>query len=128
MNDEITQKKTKLLYTIGEVAEMFDVNVSLIRHWSNYFDILKPTTNKKGNRLYSPQDIENIKMIYNLVKERGIHLKEAQAFLKKNRTKVENNVVVLEKLMNIKAMLTEVLLNLDDQTNSDDTYYNTKWK
>ena len=56
----------KLFYSMGEVSEMFDVNPSLIRFWEQKFDILKPDKNKKGNRLFTPKDVENLKLIYYL--------------------------------------------------------------
>jgi DNA-binding transcriptional MerR regulator len=76
----------KIYYTIGEVAEMFQVNTSHIRFWSNEFDVIKPSTNKKGNRLYTHSDIENLKKIYHLVKEKGFTLKGAKVELKKAAT------------------------------------------
>ena len=66
------RKRKKIYYTMGEVSEMFDVNPSLIRFWEQKFDILKPDKNKKGNRLFTPADIENLKLIYHLVKENGM--------------------------------------------------------
>lgn len=88
----------KLYYTIGEVASMFDVNTSHIRFWSKEFDIIKPATNKKGNRLYTHSDIENFKKIYHLVKEKGFTLKGAKTELKemKARPKEEEAVIVSE--------------------------------
>ena len=87
----------KIYYSIGEVAEMFQVNTSHIRFWSNEFDVIKPSTNKKGNRLYTQSDIDNLKKIYHLVKEKGFTLKGAKIELKKMasgmkeaNTKVEN--------------------------------------
>lgn len=65
------RKSRKIYYTMGEVSEMFDVNPSLIRFWEQKFDILKPDKNKKGNRLFTPKDVENLKLIYHLVKENG---------------------------------------------------------
>ena len=62
----------KLYYTIGEVAEMFNVNTSLIRYWEKEFDIIKPKKNKKGNRFFTVEDIENFNIIYYLVKELGL--------------------------------------------------------
>ena len=73
----------KIYYTIGEVADMFQVNTSHIRFWSNEFDVIKPSTNKKGNRLYTQSDIENLRKIYHLVKEKGFTLKGAKVELKK---------------------------------------------
>ena len=61
------RKSRKIYYTMGEVSEMFDVNPSLIRFWEQKFDILKPDKNKKGNRLFTPKDVENLKLIYHLV-------------------------------------------------------------
>ena len=60
------RKSRKIYYTMGEVSEMFDVNPSLIRFWEQKFDILKPDKNKKGNRLFTPKDVENLKLIYYL--------------------------------------------------------------
>ena len=67
----------KLYYSMGEVAEMFDVNRSLIRHWETKFDCLRPHKNKKGNRMFTPDDVEKLKQIYHLVKEQGMTLEGA---------------------------------------------------
>ena len=67
---------------MGEVSEMFDVNPSLIRHWESKFEVLKPQKNKKGNRMFTPEDVENLKLIYHLVKERGMTLDGARRALK----------------------------------------------
>jgi DNA-binding transcriptional MerR regulator len=77
----------KLYFTIGEVAKMFDVNTSHIRFWSKEFDVIKPATNKKGNRLYTQSDIDNFKKIYHLVKEKGFTLKGAKVELKTEKHK-----------------------------------------
>ena len=82
----------KLYYAISEVAAMFDVNVSLIRFWENEFDILKPKKNKKGNRLFTPEDIECLKIIYNLVKEQGLTLDGAKKYMKENRSSVKHEI------------------------------------
>ena len=76
------KKVEKLYYSIGEVADMFNVNTSLIRFWEKEFDVIKPKKNKKGNRFFTIQDIENIKLIYHLVKERGMTLSGAKKKLK----------------------------------------------
>ena len=78
----------KLYYTIGEVAQMFKVNTSHIRFWSKHFDAINPTTNKKGNRLYTSADIEIIGRIYDLVKVKGYTLKGAQVELKNMKKKM----------------------------------------
>ena len=75
----------KLYFSIGEVASMFNVNTSHIRFWSKEFDVIRPATNKKGNRMYTQSDIENFKKIYHLVKEKGFTLKGAKTELKDNK-------------------------------------------
>jgi DNA-binding transcriptional MerR regulator len=101
-------KIEKLYYTIGEVAELFHVKTSLIRFWEKEFDIIKPQKNKKGNRLFTPQDIENFHLIYHLVKERGMTLKGAQKKLKENREDTINNFQVIRSLESIKDLLIEI--------------------
>ena len=78
----------KLYYTIGEVANIFGVNTSHIRFWSNEFDVIRPATNKKGNRLYTKDDIDNFRKIYHLVKEKGFTLRGAKTELKDLRQRV----------------------------------------
>lgn len=102
------QKVEKLFYTIGEVAEMFKVNTSLIRFWEREFDIIRPKKNKKGNRLFTKEDIDNFHLIYHLVKERGMTLKGAQKKLKENREDTINNLEVIKSLNNLKKMLLEI--------------------
>lgn len=100
----------KLYYTMGEVAELFDVNQSLIRHWETQFSILRPKRNKKGNRLFTPQDLEHLKMIYHLVKERGMTLEGARKALRKApaRGGVDRDAELMERLQQIRALLVEV--------------------
>lgn len=71
---EIVHPKGKIYYSMGEVSEMFDVKPSLLRYWEQEFDIIKPHRNKKGNRLYTPQDVDNIKIVYHLLKERKMKI------------------------------------------------------
>ncbi len=103
-----TKEIEKYLYTIGEVAKMFDVNTSLIRFWEGEFDIIKPQKNKKGNRLFTKKDIDNFHIIYHLVKERGMTLKGAQQKLKENREDTINNADVVAKLQHIKSVLLDI--------------------
>ena len=79
----------KLYFTIGEVAQMFNVNTSHIRFWSKEFEVIRPATNKKGNRLYTQSDLENFKKIYHLVKEKGFTLKGAKSELKDSKSKIK---------------------------------------
>lgn len=101
-------KPEKLYYSIGEVASMFDVNTSLIRYWEKEFDIIKPKKNKKGNRLFTAADVENLRIIYHLVKERGYTLQGAKDKLKDNKDDVSDNVELIARLENIKAFLIEL--------------------
>ena len=100
----------KLYYSMGEVAEMFDVNQSLIRHWESQFSVLRPKRNKKGNRLFTPQDVENLKRIYHLVKECGMTLEGAKRAMRGQRAGkgVSRDVELMERLQRIRALLVEV--------------------
>ena len=102
---------TKVYYSIGEVAAMFDVNNSLIRFWEKEFDIIKPKKNKKGNRLFTKEDVNNYQKIYFLVKERGYTLKGAKEKLKGNPEDLENQKQIVSKLHKVKSFLH----NLKDQ-------------
>ncbi|MFI3289449.1 MAG: MerR family transcriptional regulator [Rikenellaceae bacterium] len=105
-------EQKKIFYSMGEVAEMFDVNASLIRHWEGQFDIIKPTRNKKGNRLFTAQDVENFKLIYHLVKERRMTLEGAKKALKKGSivkgSSINRDVLIVERLQNLRSLLVEV--------------------
>jgi DNA-binding transcriptional MerR regulator len=101
-------KVEKLYYSIGEVAAMFQVNTSLIRFWEKEFDIIKPKKNKKGNRLFTQQDIDNFHIIYHLVKEKGMTLKGAKKKIKENKEDTEHNFEIIKSLENIREMLIGV--------------------
>ena len=101
-------KVEKLYYSIGEVAEMFNVNTSLIRFWEKEFDVIKPKKNKKGNRLFTKEDIDNFHIIYNLVKERGMTLKGAKKKMKENKEDTEHNFEIIKSLESIRELLIEV--------------------
>jgi DNA-binding transcriptional MerR regulator len=101
-------KIEKVYYSISEVAELFEVNQSLIRFWEKEFDILKPQKNKKGNRLFTKNDLENLKLIYHLVRERGYTLQGAREKLKQNRENVVNTVQMISSLNRVKEFLLEL--------------------
>lgn len=109
---EIEHKKNKVYYTMGEVAEMFDVNPSLLRYWEQEFDILKPHRNKKGNRLFTPKDVDNIRVIYHLLKERKMKIEVARKYLRDNRKEVDRDTEITERLMHIRAILQEIRQDL----------------
>ena len=105
-------KIEKLYYSIGEVAKLFDVNTSLIRFWEKEFPIIKPHKNKKGNRLFTPADVENFHLIFHLVKERGLTLKGAQKKLEENKEDTIDNFEVVSRLQDIKAQLLFIKDNM----------------
>jgi DNA-binding transcriptional MerR regulator len=102
----------KLYYTIGEVADMFNVNTSLIRFWEKEFDIINPKKNAKGNRLFQQKDIETFHLIYHLVKERGMTLKGAASILKDKRDESLKNLEIIKNLKSIKETLISLRDNL----------------
>jgi DNA-binding transcriptional MerR regulator len=102
------KKVEKLYYSIGEVAEMFQVKPSLIRFWEKEFDIIKPKKNKKGNRFFTVQDIDNFRLIFHLVKEKGLTLQGARKKLKENKDDTTNNFEVIKTLTDIKSLLLEI--------------------
>ena len=105
----LKKKKTeKLFYSIGEVAELFEVNPSLIRYWEKEFHILKPQKNSKGNRQYTSRDLDTLRIIYHLVKERGYTLEGARDKLRRNRGEVEKNVEIADTLVRVKDFLLEI--------------------
>lgn len=100
----------KLFYSMGEVAEMFDVNPSLLRYWEEQFPALKPKRNRKGNRHYTPEDVELLKQIYHLVKERGMRLEGARKALREQRKAGGEfrPAELMERLQQIRALLEQV--------------------
>ncbi|MEN8703292.1 MAG: MerR family transcriptional regulator [Polaribacter sp.] len=98
----------KRYYKIGEVATAFNVNASLIRFWEKEFDIITPKKNKKGNRLFTKEDIHNFKLIFNLVKERGYTLDGAKMQLKKNPESTFNKQEIINRLESVKAELLQI--------------------
>ena len=99
---------TKRYYSMGEVTAMFGVNASQIRFYEKEFDILQPKKNKKGNRMFRPEDIESLKIIFNLVKEKGFTLQGAKDYLKENQKEARENQRVISSLEKLKGFLLEV--------------------
>lgn len=98
----------KRYYSIGELAKAFDVNASLIRFWDKEFDILKPKKNAKGNRMFTPEDVKNLQLIYHLVKERGFTLEGAKIHLKEGQKKTLDKFEIISKLEGIKSQLQQI--------------------
>ena len=109
----------KLFYTMGEVAEMFDVNPSLIGYWGTQFPALKPHRNKKGNRLFTPADLETLKRIYHYVKECGMTLEGANRALRGDRSQApegSGDTELLERLHSLRSMLIAVRDSLGEDS------------
>jgi DNA-binding transcriptional MerR regulator len=108
-DDEDLFKKS--YYSIGDVAAMFNVNVSLIRYWENEFDILKPKKNAKGDRHFRPEDVKNLKLIYHLLRERKYTIEGAKEFLKTNK-KASEKFEMIKSLQKLKSFLLELKAGL----------------
>lgn len=101
----------KRYYTMGEVTEMFNVNASQIRFYEKEFDVLQPKKNKKGNRLFTNEDIENLKVIFHLVDEKGFTLKGAKEHMRKSGAGEKDTQKVIDSLEKLK----DFLLKLNDE-------------
>jgi DNA-binding transcriptional MerR regulator len=107
--DEILFQKQ--YYTMGEVAEMFRVNQSLLRFWEAEFNILQPKKNKKGDRYFRPVDIKNLHLIYHLLRQRKYTIEGAKDFLK-NNSRAEEKFETIKKLEEVRHFLLEMKANL----------------
>ena len=107
-------KNLKLYYSIKEVAEMFDLNESTLRYWEQEFPFLKPKVSGAAKiRQYQEKDIEQIRLIHNLVKERGFKIAAARKILTQNRKGVEKKADVLERLISVRAELQALKKQMD---------------
>ena len=104
-DDEILFQKQ--YYTISEVAQWFKVNTSLLRYWENEFDILKPRKTRKGDRLFRPEDVKNLQLIYFLLRQRKFSLEGAKQYLKENKSKADAQMVLIQSLTKFRSFLLE---------------------
>ncbi|WP_026464591.1 MerR family transcriptional regulator [Adhaeribacter aquaticus] len=95
----------KQYYSIGEVAAMFEVAPSLIRFWETEFEVLRPKKSKKGNRLFTPKDIENLRIVYHLVKERGFTIQGAREVLKNKGVQTKDKFEIIQSLEKVREFL-----------------------
>ena len=98
----------KLYYSIGEVAEIFNVAPSLIRFWESEFDIIKPKKNRKGNRQFTKEDIDNVRTIYHLVKEKGFTLQGAKEMLRNDNNSLKDRIELIDSLKSVRKFLVEL--------------------
>lgn len=100
-----TDKKLKLYYSIKEVAQMLNVSESMLRFWEKEIPMIKPKTTGNNIRQYTQEDIENIRVVYNLVKVRGFKLAAARKMLKENKQTVDSDAKVMELLIKLRDEL-----------------------
>ncbi len=105
---------TKLYYSIGEVAEMFDVSPSLIRYWESEFKYLKPQKNSKGDRRFTKQNIDQLNTIYHLVKEKGYTLDGARREIKEKRKVLQRQQELIKRLSRLKNNLAALRKSLKE--------------
>lgn len=113
---EIVHPKGKIYYSMGEVAELFGVNASLLRFWEEEFPILKIAKNSRGHRIYTTADVDNIRLIYYLVKEQGMTLEGAKKRIRQNRDGVNRDAEIVEHLRSIRNMLAALREELGGDT------------
>jgi len=109
----LDEKTGKLYYSIGEVSQMFEVNASLIRFWEKEFSVIKPKKNKKGNRLFTQKDVDNFRLIYHLVKEKGFTLEGAKKQLREKGEAIEKEAEMLKSLKKIRSFLMDLKAELN---------------
>lgn len=105
---DFDKEPDRLYFPIGDVADMFQVNTSLIRFWEKEFDILQPKKNKKGNRLFTAEDVANLRVIFHLVKEKGYTLEGAKKMLEQKEGTIKKEVEIKDSLLRIKKFLEEL--------------------
>ena len=108
-------KAEKLYYSIGEVAELLGESTSLVRFWTDSFsNFVRPERNAKGDRKYTPKDIENLRIIHHLVKDKKMTLEGAAARMKGNKEGLDNRAEVVQRLKGIKEMLQDIAKSIDE--------------
>lgn len=108
------ENSKKLYYSLRDVARHFDVNESLLRFWETEFDIISPRKTPGGTRQYTKEDIENIAVVYHLVKEKGLTLEGARQTLRNKKDEETRKIQVIQKLENIRKELMEIEREFDN--------------
>ncbi|MGP1420196.1 MAG: MerR family transcriptional regulator [Tannerella sp.] len=117
------QKVEKLYFSIGEVAQQFGLNESTLRFWEKEFDEISPRKTKKGTRYYRQEDIEQIRLIYHLVKERGMTLSGARRKLKENRETTVRILEISDRLQGVRAALVSMIEALNKAEKEQENNY-----
>ncbi|MDR0507401.1 MAG: MerR family transcriptional regulator [Dysgonamonadaceae bacterium] len=118
-------KQEKIFYSIREVADMFGVNQSLLRYWEKEFSSIKPTKTVKGTRQYNKEDIEAIRLVHYLVKEKGLTLAGAKQKLKENKESVVQTEAIVGYLKNIKSELMGLKIEFEEMEKQYDKMINS---
>ena len=105
----------KRYYSIGEIANMFDVNASLLRFWETEFAVLQPKKNHKGDRHYTKQDLDTVRLIHELVKQKGFTLQGARDFIRTKQHKKQEHAEVIATLQKLRTFLTDLRDGLDEK-------------
>lgn len=108
----------KLYYSMGEVTEMLDVEPTAIRYWCSQFSCLRPKRNAKGNRMFTKQDVERLKRIHHLLKEKKMTIEGAQKAMRKSASIPEGEdreIALLEQLQSLRAALLEMIEGLGEE-------------
>ncbi len=113
--EEIVHPKGKIYYSMGEVCDLFGVNASLLRFWESEFPILKIAKNSRGHRIYTPADVDNLRLIYHLVKEKGMTLEGAKKRIRQNKDGESHEAEIIERLRGIRNMLAALREELGDE-------------
>jgi DNA-binding transcriptional MerR regulator len=108
-------KIEKIFFTISEVSALLGVKPSLIRFWDKEFSVVKLRKNQKGNRIFTKDDIQQLRVIYHLVKEKGMTLKGAEHLLMKNREGTTRTAEVIERLLDIKQQIADIRNEMHDE-------------
>lgn len=119
---EETSKTNKLYYSIKEVAEMIGENESLLRYWEKEFPSIRPKKTGRNIRQYTQEDIDNIRLIYSLVKEKGMTLAGARQKLKQNPHTLRQTGEIIQRLNAVKAELLKMRKELDDWESTTPTH------
>lgn len=117
MTDE--DQSDKYYFSIGEVARMFNLSISNIRFWEQEFEILRPKKNKKGDRFFTRQDIDNLKIIYHLLKEKGYTIEGARKKLLQSPDQVNDRVAMIDSLKKVRSFLIQLRQQLDSKEPGD---------
>ena len=113
MGEINAERPSKLYYSIKEVAQMMNVSESLLRYWETVFPSLRPKTTSRGVRQYTAKNIEQVRLIYNLVKVRGFTLAAAKKMLHQNRDGSERTQQVLDSLIAVRDELKDIKNHLE---------------